>query len=144
MSVAGPYRHWELLHLLYSCWNDSWNHYHVPSTAPFIQGWNQQPSGSLNRRNTNSYANSLVCHTSNWFSSAISTGANLKKKKNIYIMTVILYSSVIVKWFQMSLRYHRVIQTIRNSCSPNDELHHHMTRFHLHLLRVPLQRGWQR
>lgn len=80
--MTGPYIHWKLLHLLYSRGNDSWNHCHVSNTAPLIQGWNQQPSCSPNWRNTHSYANSVVCYTCNWFSSAISTGANLKSYKH--------------------------------------------------------------
>lgn len=73
-SVTGPYLHWEFLYLLYSCGNDSWNHCHVPNSAPIIQRWNQQSPCSLDWRNTYSYANSVVCYACSWFSPPISAG----------------------------------------------------------------------
>lgn len=90
---AGPYRHWEFLHLLYSCGNDSWNHCHVPHTATFLQGWNQQPSCSLNWRNSNCYANSVICDTCNWFSSTLSTGASLNNFNPMYSGTIMKFYS---------------------------------------------------
>ena len=71
---VGSDSNWKLLHLLHSSWNDYWNNCHVPYRTPSIQKWDKQPSCSTDWRNTNSYADSSICYSCNWFTSTVSTG----------------------------------------------------------------------